>query len=56
MLRSIHSEVGEWAYALIQYDLVYKSFKFRKGQIIVGFTIEHRICDMHDILILAVSL
>ena len=56
MLQPIHSKIGEWVYALIWYDLVYKSFKFTKGQIIVGFTIEHRIYDMHDILILALSL
>ena len=56
MLRPIHSKIGEWAYALIEYDLAYESLKSMKGQIIANFIIEHRIYGIHDILILALSL
>jgi hypothetical protein len=35
--------IGKWAYALIVYDLAYKSLKSIKGQVIADFIVEHSI-------------
>lgn len=41
--------LGKWAYALIEYDLVYEPLKSMKGQVFANFTVEHRIDIEHDL-------
>jgi ribonuclease HI len=41
--------IGKWAYALIEYDVVYKPLKSRKGQVIADFIVEHRVDDTHEL-------
>jgi ribonuclease HI len=49
--------IGKWAYALIEYDLVYEPLKSMKGQVVADFIVEHRIKDTHklDLSYLTVS-
>src|SRR3954466_4466197 len=55
--RPIRScRIGWWAYILFGYDLAYASLRSIRGQIIVDFSVEHRIDDKHDIDINLVSL
>jgi hypothetical protein len=35
--------VGKWAYALIEYDLIYESLSSMKGQVIADFINDHRV-------------
>jgi hypothetical protein len=37
---TMSGRIGKWAYALIEYDLVYKSLKSMKGHIIADFIVE----------------
>ena len=37
----LHSRVRKWALALIEYSLTYQSLKSVKGQIVVGFIVDH---------------
>jgi len=37
----LHSKVGKWALALIEYSLTYQSLKSVKGQIVVDFIVDH---------------
>jgi hypothetical protein len=39
--------LGKWAYALIEYDLVFESLKTMKGQVAPDFIIEHRVDIEH---------
>jgi hypothetical protein len=41
--------IGKWAYALIEYDLAYEILKSMKGQVVVGFIVEHRIDGTHKL-------
>ena len=43
----LSDRIGEWAYALVEYDLVCESFESMRGQIIADFIVEHRINDKH---------
>ena len=36
------------AYAIVEYDLAYESFRAVRGQIVADFIVEHRINDEHD--------
>ena len=45
----LSGRIGEWAYALIEYDLSCESLKSMKGQIVADFIVEHRINDEHDL-------
>jgi ribonuclease HI len=40
--------LGKWAYALIEYDLVFESLKTMKGQVVANFIVEHRVDVEHD--------
>jgi ribonuclease HI len=44
----LRGKLGKWAYALIEYDLVFESLKTVKGQVVVDFIIEHRVDIEHD--------
>jgi ribonuclease HI len=39
----LSGRVGKWAYALIEYDLIYESLSSMKGQVIVDFITDHRV-------------
>ena len=39
---------GNWAYALVEYDLACEPWKSMKGQIVADFIVEHRINDEYD--------
>jgi hypothetical protein len=39
----MNGRVGKWAYALIEFDLAYKSLKSMKGQVVADFIVEHQI-------------
>ena len=41
----LSDRIGKWAYALIEYDLAYKSLCSMKGQVIADFIVDHRIKD-----------
>lgn len=43
----LSGRVGKWAYAFIEYDLVYEPVSSMKGQIIADFITDHRI-DIGD--------
>jgi hypothetical protein len=39
----LRGRLEKWAYALIEYDLVFESLKTMKGQIVADFIVEHRV-------------
>jgi hypothetical protein len=39
----LSGRVGKWAYALIEYDLIYESLSSMKGQVIADFITDHRV-------------
>jgi hypothetical protein len=43
----LKQRLGKWAYALIEYDLVFESLKTMKGQVAPDFIIEHRVDIEH---------
>ena len=45
----LNDRIGEWAYDLVEYDLVCESLKSMRGQIVLDFIVEHRINDKHDL-------
>jgi hypothetical protein len=45
----MRGRIGKWAYALIEYDLVYEPLKSMKCQVVADFIIEHRIDDTHKL-------
>jgi hypothetical protein len=44
----LRGRLGKWAYALIEYDLVFESLKTMKGQVVADFIVEHRVDVEHD--------
>jgi len=45
----LNNRIGEWAYALVEYDLACESLKSIRGQIVPDFIVEYRINDKHDL-------
>ena len=45
----LSDRIGEWAYALVEYDLACEPLKSMRGQIVADFIVEHRINDKHDL-------
>jgi len=45
----LSGRIGEWAYALVEYNLACEFLKFMRGQIVADFIVEHRINDEHDL-------
>jgi hypothetical protein len=43
----LKGRLGKWAYALIEYDLVFESLKTMKGQVVVDFIVEHQVDIEH---------
>jgi len=41
----LHSRVGKWALALIEYSLTYQSLKYIKGQIVAEFIVDHSMVE-----------
>ena len=41
--------IGEWAYALVEYNLACESLKFMRGQIVSDFIVEHWINDENEL-------
>jgi hypothetical protein len=44
----LSGRIRKWAYALIEYDLTYKSQKYMKGQIVTDFIIGHNVNQNKD--------
>jgi hypothetical protein len=44
----LRGRLGKWAYALIEYDLVFESLKAMKGQVVADFIVEHRVDVEYD--------
>jgi hypothetical protein len=44
----LRGRLGKWAYALIEYDLVFESLKTMKGQVVAHFIVEHQVDIEHD--------
>jgi hypothetical protein len=44
----LKGRLGKWAYALIEYDLVFESLKTMKGQVVTDFFVEHRVDVEND--------
>jgi hypothetical protein len=44
----LRERLGKWAYALIEYDLVFESLKTMKGQVVANFIVEHQVDVKHD--------
>jgi ribonuclease HI len=44
----LRGRLGKWAYALIEYDLVFESLKAMKGQVMADFIVEHWVDVEHD--------
>ena len=45
----LSGRIGKWAYALVEYDLVYESLSAVRGQIVADFIVKHRINDEHNL-------
>ena len=45
----LNDRIGEWAYALVEYDLACEFLKSMRGQIVPDFIVEYRINDKHDL-------
>ena len=45
----LSGRIRKWAYALVEYDLAYKSLRAIKDQIVADFIVEHRINDEYDL-------
>jgi len=45
----LSDRIGEWVYALVEYDLACESLISMRGQIIADFIVEHQINDKHDL-------
>ena len=45
----LSGRIGKWAYALVEYDLAYKSLRAIKGQIVADFIVQYRINDEHNL-------
>jgi len=45
----LNGRIGEWAYALVKYNLACESLKSMRGQIVADFIVEHRINNEHDL-------
>jgi len=45
----LSGRIGKWAYALVEYDLVFEPLKSMRCQIVADFIVEHRINDKHDL-------
>jgi hypothetical protein len=43
----LRGRIGEWVFALIEYDLAFEPLKTLKGQVLVDFIVEHGI-DLND--------
>jgi len=41
----LHSRIGKWALALIEYSLTYQPLKFVKGQIDADFIVDHSVVE-----------
>lgn len=37
--------IGNWAYALVEYDLTFESLRAKRGQVLADFIVDHRIKD-----------
>jgi ribonuclease HI len=44
----LRGRLGKWAYALIEYDLVFESLKTMKEKVVADFIVEHRVDVEHD--------
>jgi hypothetical protein len=44
----LKGRLGKWAYALIEYDLVFESLKTMKGQVVADFIVQHWVDIEHD--------
>jgi hypothetical protein len=44
----IRGRLGKWAYALIEYNLVFESLKTMKRQVVADFIVEHQVDIEHD--------
>jgi hypothetical protein len=44
----LNGRLGKWAYALIEYDLVFKSLKIIKDQVMADFIVEHWVDVEYD--------
>ena len=45
----LSDRIGEWAYALVEYDLACEPLKSMRSQIVADFIVEHQINDEHDL-------
>ena len=43
----LRGRIGKWAYALIEYDLIFKPLKTLRGQVLANFIVEH-VIDLDD--------
>jgi len=41
----LHSRIGKWALALIEYSLTYQHLKAIKGQIVADFIVDHALVE-----------
>jgi ribonuclease HI len=44
----LRGRLGKWAYALIEYDLIFETLKAMKGQVVADFIVEHRVDVEYD--------
>jgi hypothetical protein len=46
---NMSGRIDKWTYALIEYDLAYKSLKSMRCQVGADFIVEHRIGDTQEL-------
>jgi hypothetical protein len=47
----LSGRLDKWAYGLVEYDLVYESLKYIKGQIVANFIVKHQVDIEHDLYV-----
>jgi hypothetical protein len=48
---SSSGRLGKWAYALVEYDLMYEPLRAMKGQVVADFIMDHDVQIDHEVFL-----